>query len=321
MRSSPRLLVLVLAYVTFSVPGSWAPAASTTQWPAHELAVTRGTASLVNHELIVTAPDANDTVVISLATTIRAIDYAAIAWIATDFPENADVRLLWRSDYAPQKLNHATVRVESGRLLPTLVASDPGWIGRITGLALIVRSPLAKPLRVAGVEAKPMGAVEILRDRAGEWFALEGWTGTSINTVTGGADVQGLPLPLLVGCAVVLAASVAWGWNRYRRTRNASLPLLLSLIFLFGWSLLDVRWIANLVRQAAVTHTQYAGKNWRDKHLAAPDGPLFAFIERVKDVLPPTRNVFSSPATRTSFADAPPIISIRTMCMPTASAT
>ena len=39
--------------------------------------------------------------------------------------------------------------------------------------------------RIRGVIVKPMGTVEVLRDRAGEWLAFEGWTGTSINTITG----------------------------------------------------------------------------------------------------------------------------------------
>jgi hypothetical protein len=280
------LLLLLAFYVALNAPGAWFPTASTTQWPARDLTITRGTATLAGGELLVTAPGDDNTAIVSLTTAIRASDYAAINWIATNVPENADVRLLWRSDYAPQKLNFAKVGVESGRLLPAVVANDPGWLGRITGLALIVRTPLAQPLRIAGVEAKPLGALEIVRDRAGEWFALEGWTGTSINTVTGGADVQGLPLPLLIACAVALAAVIAWIWTRYVRRRDVALPVLFAVLFVIGWATLDARWIANLSRQVAITEQQYGDKDWRDKHLAAPDGPLFAFIEKVRTQLP-----------------------------------
>ena len=41
----------------------------------------------------------------------------------------------------------------------------------------------------------------------------------------------------------------------------------------------DARWEWNLLRQVRVTHAQYAGKPWHDRHLAAEDGPVFAFIE------------------------------------------
>lgn len=281
------LAVLLVLYAALNVPGAWFPAASTTQWPARDLTITRGTATLAGGELLVTAPGEDNTAIVSLASSIRATDFEAVHWIATNVPENADVRLLWRSDYEPQKLNFAKVTVESGRLLPTLVGHDPGWLGRITGLALIVRAPLAQPLRIAGVEAKPMGAFEIVRDRAGEWLALEGWTGTSINTVTGGADVQGLPLPLLIAGAVALGAAIAWAWSRYARRRALSLPVLFAVLFVIGWAVLDARWIANLARQVAITEQQYGNKGWRDKHLAAPDGPLFNFIEKVRAQLPP----------------------------------
>ena len=55
--------------------------------------------------------------------------------------------------------------------------------------------PLQQPVRIYGVIVKPTGAVELLKDRAGEWLAFEGWSGTSINAVAGGADLQDLPFP------------------------------------------------------------------------------------------------------------------------------
>ncbi len=282
------LLVLMAVYLLGNVPAAWFPAAKALQWPARDLAVSHGTASLAGNELFVTAPDANETSAFSVTTDFRASDYPAIAWYANNVPESADVRLLWRTDVEPQKLNYASVRVESGRLLPTILSNDPGWLGRVTGLALIVRTPLAQPLRVAGVEAKPMGALELLRDRAAEWLALEGWTGTSINTITGGADVQGLPLPLLLGGAALLAAGMLWGWNRIHGKAGVA-PFAVALLFIIGWWVLDARWIANLTRQVSETYAQYGGKDWRSKHAAAPDGPLFAFIEKASKHLPPDR--------------------------------
>src|ERR1700680_125157 len=122
-------------------------------------------------------------------------------------PEKGIVRMLWRTDQAPDKVNAIDVPVESGRPLPVLLADDPAWIGRVTGLALAIQGPLAQPLRIRGVIAKPMGALEMLGDRAREWFAFEGWVGTSINTITGGADFQDLPLPVLIALTVALASA------------------------------------------------------------------------------------------------------------------
>ena len=57
------------------------------------------------------------------------------------------MRVLWRTDYAPGKLNSAPIVVAAGRLLPVTLARDPNWIGRIRGIALLVQGPLPGPFR------------------------------------------------------------------------------------------------------------------------------------------------------------------------------
>ena len=119
--------------------------------------------------------------------------------------------------------------------------------------------------------------------------AFEAWNGASINTIVGGADLQELPLPVLLGVAVVLAAAPLVAIARWRpQWIGAALPLALALMFVVAWLLLDARWQWNLARQVAATARTYGGKDWREKHLAAEDGPLFEFIEKVRAKLPPT---------------------------------
>ena len=66
-----------------------------------------------------------------------------------------------------------------------------------------------------------------------------------------------------------------------------------AVMFVIAWLAMDARWQWNLLRQAGTTFAQYAGKSWQDRHLAAEDGPLFAFIERVRAKLPaPPARVF-----------------------------
>ncbi len=108
------------------------------------------------------------------------------------------MRFLWRTDYAPNKLNSMPVTIAAGRLTPLVMTKNPDWVGRITGIALAVRGPLAEPARITGVAVRPGGAVGQLRDLLREWLTFERWSGTSINTVTGGADVQEVPLPTLL---------------------------------------------------------------------------------------------------------------------------
>ena len=103
--------------------------------------------------------------------------------------------------------------------------------------------------------------------------------------MTGGADTQDLPLPLLAFAAVALAGSAAFVVLRgYARS---ALPTVLALSLVVGWALLDARWLADLVRQSHETAVRYAGKDWRERHLAAEDAVLFAFTERARTKLPP----------------------------------
>jgi hypothetical protein len=282
------LLVCLVIYLAISVPDRWFPSVAPRAFTAPELSLARGTGRLVGDELHVTAADPAGVTLISLVLDLRASDYRTIAWIAADLPDNATVRLVWRSDNAPDKLNAIDVPVEAGRTLPVIVAENPAWIGRITGMALAIQTPLLQPIQIRGVIAKPMGAVEILGDRLGEWFAFEGWAGTSINTITGGADFQDLPLPVLLALAVALAgATVVLIERRRPGIFGAPVPMALAALFLIAWLILDTRWTANLVRQEWYTAQTYAGKDLREKHLAGDDGQLFAFVEKALQVLPP----------------------------------
>jgi hypothetical protein len=281
------LLAWLAVYLAFSVPNGWFPAAPPKAFAANGLALTRGTGQLVNDELRVTAPDSTGVTLISLVSDLRASDYPAIAWIAIDLPERPIVRLLWRTDHAPEKLNAINVPVELGRTLPVMVANNPAWTGHVTGLALAIQGPLSQPIRIRGVIAKPMGALELLGDRAREWLAYERWTGTSINTITGGADIQDLPLPVLMALTVTLAGAAAVLIERRRPGAfGASTPMVLGALFLMAWLILDARWTGNLMRQERQTAQQYAGKSTRDRHLASEDAQLFVFIERARQVLP-----------------------------------
>lgn len=281
--------IALAGYLALVVPGAWWPGAQPRAWTASELALTSGTGAQDGATLVVTAGDATNTVLVTLATDFRSSDFPAIGWMVTGVPEGADVRMVWKSDITPNRTHVAQVTVEAGRLRLALLSRNPAWLGRIKGIALAIRAPLTEPLRIDGVTAKPMGALQIAADRAREWFAFEGFNGASINTITGGADLQDLPLPPLAALAVALATLLLWALNRWLPQLYAyRVACTLAGTFAVAWFALDARWIANLARQTGITLTQYAGKSPHDKHVAAEDGPLFTFIEKARGVLPAT---------------------------------
>jgi hypothetical protein len=279
------IVACLALYLAVSVPGSWFPGASTQAIGARSLTIARGSGALDGDALAVTGVDAGGIAVVSARTDVRSAQYPVVTWEGFGFAENADVRFLWQTDYAPNKLNSIAVPVVAGRLAPVTMSTNGDWIGRITGVALAIRGPLAEPVHVVGVSLKPGGIAGTLGDRLREWVAFERWSGTSINTITGGAEVQELPLPtlLMVAAALALAAWFAFAW-RAHRTR--AFPAALALVFVAAWVVLDALWSANLARQVAETRAQYGGKDWRGRHLAAEDAQLFAFVEKARAKLP-----------------------------------
>jgi hypothetical protein len=289
----------LLAYLAVAVPGPWFASASAVVWGANDLRMAQGSGRIVDGELLVTASDATDRATISVATDLRASDYPAIAWIALDVPGDAEAFLLWQSDGTAGAIDSIPLRVEAGRILQVSLQGQAKWTGRIKGLALAVRFRSPQPFRVRGVVAKTLGAGEMLVDRAAEWTAFESWTGTSINTLTGGADTQDLPLPALLAAAILVAALLIVAVRDLRPgAPGTRFGVVLAGLFLAGWLVLDTRWMANLAQQASATTRQYAGKPMREKILSDEDGKLYAFIEQARRILPaqPARIFIASDA-------------------------
>ena len=284
------LLLCALCYAAFAVPGRWFPEAATKSWSARDLTLVRGSGAFVDGELVITASDASGIALVSLTSDLRAHDYPVIAWIASDVSERADASILWRSDLQPGKLNTAPIRIEARRLQPAVLGANPQWVGRITGVALVVRGELEQPIRIRGIVAKPMGVFDVLGDRVAEWLEFEGWKGTSINVLVGGSDVQDVPLPPFLAAVFILCGC---GLLVMRRLDPAALPagngaVAWIAIFVAIWFLLDARWMWNLLRQAQVTAQTYAGRSLDERHLAAEDGALFAFITKARALMPAT---------------------------------
>lgn len=278
----------LFVYLKVAATGSWRSGAPSHQWSAREFTVKRGIAQLTPEGLVIIAPDAaTRTVVISLDTELRARDYPLIAWEASNIPGAVQATLLWYSDVDSTRVFQRNFVQEGGHLAPIVLAEDRGWLGRIGGLALVLHGDFSEPIVVRSATAKTLSPPQVLGDRVREWFAFEPWNGASVNNLSGGADVQELPLPAFLAAAAALAALAYAGLARLRPVVFG--PVLgagVASMFVIAWLALDARWQWNLGEQALSTHAQYAGKSWRERHLAAEDGSLFAFIEKVRAKLP-----------------------------------
>ena len=293
-------MLVIAVYLAANVPGSWFPAASPRTFDAAQMAVSRGRPQAVPGALQVSPAPGDDAVVVVLKADLRSSEFAGIEWRVSGLPPDADVRLIWRTSYQPERLNLATMSVDDGRLRPIVMRNDPGWIGTIVGLGLAVRGNLHAPVEIRSVTAKPLGALELVRGRVGEWLAFEGWRATSVETLAGGADVQDLPLPVVLALAAALAVA-AYALKRRFLPAPGSVPWPVFAVAVFGlaWLVADLRFAWNAARQSLLTARTYAGADWRAAHLAAEDGELFRLVEDAKAKMPAT------PARVFVLADAP----------------
>lgn len=134
-----------------------------------------------------------------------------------------------------------------GRRRVDLMRSDE-WEGTISEMGFLV-TELGGPSPVlAGARLEASDMASVLSLLPGEWFEFEPWTQRSANTRTGGAERQHISLTVIAIIFTLvsgLAAVLLGGWGRGGRIWLA--------LMLAGWVLLDVRWLANRVRQAALS--------------------------------------------------------------------
>jgi len=283
------LVVLLAAYLALTIPGGWFSGTAPKIYDAKALAVAVGTGSIDGDVLDVAPSDASGTIIVTIAVAVSAGDYRGVAWQVSGLPAGTEARLLWRSEFKPGRTFTLSLPMEADRLAPVVASRDQNWIGPINGIALALRLPSVETVHISGLALDPLTLRSQLAGRVRDWTTFESWNGASINTVVGGADLQELPLPVLLGLAIVLAVAASVALARWRpHWIGAGLPLALIVVFVAAWLVLDARWQWNLARQVVVTAKTYAGRDWREKHVAAEDGPLFEFIEKARAKMPST---------------------------------
>ena len=151
--------------------------------------------------------DPSGLVVISLGTQLRSSQYPVIAWDVRGMPADAEVRLLWRTDYAPAKMNAMPVVVSGGRLLPIDVHRDPALARQRPRRRARRPGHLGRPVRIRGLIAYADGAARGPRDRLRRMAgpSSPGAVPRSIPSPAA-SDDQSLPLPALLFAALVLTS-------------------------------------------------------------------------------------------------------------------
>ncbi len=144
-----------------------------------------------------------------------------------------------------------------------------------------------RPLLVRKIELLPdtLGVGALLDQAWQEWTTAEYWSQRSAHYISGGPR-QALFHPVIT-IAIWIGLSMAlygfwWLANPQRRWRLAPW----AALFLIGWWVLDLRWQLELVQHSIITAERFSGKTRVEKKLAANDGELFQFLQKIRSHLP-----------------------------------
>ncbi|HEV8552132.1 MAG TPA: hypothetical protein VGR65_01930 [Casimicrobiaceae bacterium] len=279
-------VVLFYAVVTRST-GHWTDAPAPIVAAGADLTLTRGAGHKDGKSFVLESTGAEGVAVLTAKLSpFQAKDFPRVEWTLDSAQPPDELFFIWRTRERP-KLNHVKrLQWLVTGVAPLELKADDGWSGTVTGVALLVRSGLAAPLRIASVRIVSRSANATASELVQQWGARNALRGYSATFPFDAERAHDLPLLTAIAvaeglamCAYLLLAR----WREWRRDRRV-----LWGIFLGGWLLLDLRWQANLWREVRERGHQFAGKTTEEKHLAADDAALFVLVEKMKSGLPAT---------------------------------
>lgn len=220
------------------------------------------------------------------ARMAQAALYRQFSWRIDGLQPGNEIRLVWAT-VADPRTSHERVLLPAGPDGGVLdLGAEPGWQGRIAGIGLIVRGPLAQPLIVHSLELQPLvpTAGALLRGMIEDWTTFEDWSQRSINFISGAPPNALFPPVVVVALWIGFGAALYALFDPPRRAPEVLLPY--AALFLLGWLALDLRWQWDLGRRLERTAASFAGKSEEDRRLAGLDGEFYRFLQEVRQRLP-----------------------------------
>jgi hypothetical protein len=277
--------LLVLLVAIGHSDGHWrsAPPAITIAGSAFTLVQGRGHRQ--GRAFVLDATDKERLAVLSArVATFRADDYPRVDFglHSTDVLP-VELVFLWRTQERPHRNFSKAMTWTGTRIAPLELGADDGWSGSITGVALVARGVLPRPLVLESFSAPAVSVPSVVADIVGQWSAFIPIIGASITLPFDEERSHYVPLLVAIACGGFLAAAVYWLSTRRAIPRD---PRVYWAILVAGWLILDARWQINLWRQLSRTAAMYAGKTADEKRLASDDRELYTLMRQVSAALP-----------------------------------
>lgn len=213
--------------------------------------------------------------------------YSTLVWRMIGIDPTQDVRLIWQIQSDSSKTQELSLQLEELQSGHVALRAQPGWEGYVVSLGLLVRGSFPQSLRVEQVELHPevLGAGALIDQAWQEWTTAEYWSLRSVNYISG-TPYRALFPPVVVTAIWIGLSATLYGFGllAWPQRRWHFSPLI--VLVLIGWGLLDLRWQLDLAQRSVTTVQRFFGKNAVDKNLAANDGDLFRFLQKIRSYLP-----------------------------------
>lgn len=237
--------------------------------------------------LIRRPPPGKPAMVLATAPPLDADRFSHFSWDIEGLEPQQDLALIWLTNDEPNKPRLRKITRDERAVGFLQLGDDPTWRGQILKFGLLVPGKLAEPvlLKNLTLEGDAPTPLTALRSLAGDWTHQEPWTGRSINFHVGAPTKDRLLTPvLLVGLWVVLGSLLLLVLNRFSLTNHFLGGL--TLLFLAGWLLLDLRWQWQLAIRLEETYEGYGRLTPDQRPGALPDAQVVTALDQLRKALP-----------------------------------
>ncbi|MGH8713338.1 MAG: hypothetical protein ACREYB_04945 [Casimicrobiaceae bacterium] len=279
------VVLLVLLVAIGHSDGHWRSAPPAITIDGRGFTLVQGRGHTQGRSFVLDATDNEGLAVLSArVATFRADDYPRVDFDlhSTDLLP-VELMFLWRTQERPHRNFSKAMTWTGTRIAPLELGADDGWSGSITGVALVTRGVLPRPLVLESFSAPAVSVPSVIADIVGQWSAFIPIIGASITLPFDEERSHYVPLLVAIACGGFLAAAAYWLLTRRAIPRD---PRVYWAILVAGWLMLDARWQINLWRQLSRTAAMYAGKTPDEKRLASDDHELYTLMGEVSAALP-----------------------------------
>jgi hypothetical protein len=279
------IAVYVLLVAIVHSGGNWRGGAPAVTVDGGAFALVRGRGHRDGREFMLEATDGEGLAVLSA----RVSPFGADGHPRVDFNLHstdalpADLVFLWRTEERPNRNFSKRLSWSGTHIAPFELGPDDGWTGTITGVALVARGTLPRPLVLESFSVPSVSVASVIDDIFHQWTAFIPIVAASVTLPFDDERSHYATLLATVAAGGLFAATLYWLLTRRALPRD---PRVYWAIVVAGWLILDTRFQVNLWRQLTRTAATFAGKTGEEKRLASDDRELYTLMKEVSTALP-----------------------------------